>query len=238
MGQTTLVHAFSADMELRITARSGRVIVRAEERTDISIADGGDGLSVSKDAEVLGIQSGRGGAKNLELLCPSGTNLTVGTGSGHVQLLGAFGAVRVTTGSGRIELEEAAVADLRSGSGDIRATRCLTFCRLQTGSGKAEIDSCGSGELATGSGHVSVGLANGRLRVRTSSGAVDLGGDGCQDLAVQSISGSVRVRLPRHARPAAHLLSKHPARCDLQEGNDCHIAVQTMSGRIEVVSAE
>ncbi|MEO9254098.1 MAG: hypothetical protein ABI305_01040, partial [Tepidiformaceae bacterium] len=183
-------------------------------------------------------QSGRDGAKNLELLCPLGPNLTVGTGSGHVQLLGAFGSVRITTGTGRVEIEEANVADLRSGSGDIRAARCVTFCRVQTGTGRAEIGSCGSGEVATGSGSVSIRLASGRVRIRTSSGGVDLGGDGCQDMAVQSISGSVRVRLPGHVRPAAHLLSKQPPRCELQAGDDCRIMVQTMNGRIEVVSSE
>jgi DUF4097 and DUF4098 domain-containing protein YvlB len=230
--------ALSPGMELRITARSGRVVVRAEARDEVTVVEGEDGLNVSRDVESVSLSSGRGGSKNIEVRCPLGASVTVGTGSGSVQLMGALGSVRVTTGSGRIEIEEAKVADLRSGSGDIRAARCLSFFRLQTGSGKAEVGSCNGGEVATGSGRVSVGLASGKVRVRTSSGGVDLGGDGCQDMAVQTISGSVRVRLPRHARPAAQLYSKHTPRCELEAGNDCHIAVQSMSGRIEVVPAE
>jgi DUF4097 and DUF4098 domain-containing protein YvlB len=239
MVETMFIAALGSHLELRITARSGRVVVHAEERTDVAVIEGNEDLGVSRAEHCLSLSAGRSGSSNLEVRCPLGTNLTVGTGSGRVQLHGTLGAVRVTTASGRIELEEASVADLRSASGDIHAMRCSSFCRVQTASGRADVGSCGSGELTTQSGRVLVGQASGRVRVCTASGGVDVGGDGHQDMAVQTISGSVRVRLPRHVRPATHLYSTHHTpRCELEAGDDCRIAVQSMHGKIEVVPAE
>ena len=67
---------------------------------------------------------------------------------------------------------------------------------------------------------------------------MELGTQGKGDVAVQTLSGSVRVEVPPDVRPSARLrsLSGRP-RCDCELGNDCEIAVQSLSGRIEVVCA-
>ncbi len=59
---------------------------------------------------------------------------------------------------------------------------------------------------------------------------------GKDDVAVQTLSGSVRIEVPKDVRPNARLRSMTGRpRCDCEEGDDIQIAVRSMSGKIEVV---
>jgi DUF4097 and DUF4098 domain-containing protein YvlB len=222
------------NVELRIASRSGRVVVRAEERGDIAVVGGQDRVQVSHDE--TGALTLTAGSQSLDVRCPTGTQVTVGTSSGAVELSGRLGAVRVTSSNGRITVEHASVADLRSGSGSVRIGECDGFCRVQTRSGSAEVGSCGRVEASSASGPVSIGRASGRVNVRSASGKVEVTGDGREDVAVQTMSGAVKVTLPPGTRPAAKLHSlTGRSRCDCDEGEDCRVAVQSLNGKIEVV---
>ena len=141
------------DRELRINARSGRIVVRAEERDDVLVEQGAEHLHVSRDeGGALTLNTGRGGSAGIELLCPIGTPLTIGNGSGRVDLSGTFGAVRATTASGGISIERAEAVDLRTNSGNVSVDAVSGFCRVQTRSSRAEIGSCGRLEASTLSG--------------------------------------------------------------------------------------
>lgn len=223
---------------LRLTTRSGRVTITAEERQDITIEAGlpsEPSIEVDERGFVV-LNSARGGSARLEVRCPTGTDVVVGTASGRVELRGDFGEVRVTTASGNIEVDHAETLDLRSVSGSIDVARCAKRCRLQTTSGRATVGSAEDTDVSTVSGQVQLGIGRGNTRVRTASGRVELGTRGKGDVDVETLSGSVKVEVPASIRPAVELRSATgKRRCGCEAGLDCRITVSSMTGKIEVV---
>ena len=223
---------------LRVSTRSGRVSVTAEERADLLIESDAplQGKIDTDPTGLVDVTSARGGSARLEIRCPIGTDIAIGTVSGKVELSGRLGDVRVTTVSGGIEVERVESLDARSISGSIEVDRCAGRCRLQTKSGKALCGSAGDALVSTMSGSIRLHEATGSVRAQSASGRVELGTRGKGDVAVQTLSGSVRIEVPPGVRPAARLRSMTGRpRCDCEEGDDCQIAVQSMTGKIEVV---
>ncbi len=224
--------------ELRLSTTSGNVEVRAEERSDVLIESGAPSEHrIENDATGrVALMSAKGGSAELRVRCPAGSDVVVGTVSGHVTLRGQFGDVRVTTISGHIEVERADALDVRTISGNIEVEQCAGGCSLRTKSGRTTIGRAGDTHVSTISGRIQLDEATGGVKMRSVSGEVELGAQGRGDVAVETMSGAVRVTVARGLRPSFHLrsLTGRP-RCDCEEGNDCRIAVKSLSGRIEVV---
>lgn len=224
--------------ELRLTTTSGRVTVTAEERGDVAIESGApsDGRIETDATGLVALKSARGGSAALEVRCPAGSDVVVGTVSGKVDLQGQFGRVHVTTISSSIEIDRAEEIDVRSVSGSIEIGRCSRGCRVHTKSGRATLGSAGDTQMSTISGRIRLDAAQGDVRANTVSGKVEVGMEAAGDVAVKTMSGAVSVQVPDGVRPSARLrsLSSHP-RCDCEEGTDCEITVQSLSGKIEVV---
>ncbi len=224
---------------LHIGTRSGRVTITAEERDDLRIESGAplrdDKITTGDDGKIS-ITSPRGGSAWLEIRCPSGADVAIGTVSGRVELRGRFGPVRVTTVSGRIEVEQAEALDARSVSGHITVGTCTGHCRLLSKSGRITCDSVGDANISTLSGRIHLGDATGKVHAQSVSGKVEARTRGKNDIGVRTLSGSVRIEVPKDVRPNARLrsLTGRP-RCDCEEGDDIQIAVRSMSGKIEVV---
>lgn len=222
---------------LRVATRSGSVRLVAEERADflfetrkpwiVDVRVDGDGVvwpELDRDS------------RSLEVRCPRGTGVVVGTASGSVALEGEFGHVSVSTESGTIRLDRAESADLRSSSGSIEVEGCGERCRVSTQSGKAVIGAAGATEVDTVSGSIVLEGAAGGVRARSASGSVEVRTTGKHDVAVETLSGKVRVRVPTEVKPAAALKSLSGRRVfDCEAGSDCCVAVRTMSGSIEVI---
>lgn len=236
MADSPLLFALTAS-SIQINAVSGGVTIRAEPRADIAVVRGQERVAASWDDDgILTLAAGRGGSDSLDLLVPEGTSVTVGNVSGRVELSGRLGAARVTGVSGRVEIEHVEFADIRTTSGTVHIANCEGVCRVQTQSSKAVIDRCGRLDAFTASGSVSVERASGPVIVRSTSGRVEVGGEGREDIAVQTMSGSVRVRLPKGVRPAPYLSTvSGQSVCACEPGQDCRVAVDSMSGKIEVV---
>lgn len=224
--------------ELRINTSSGKVVVVAEERENVLVEAGVRSPDdIERDATGrMRIASARGGSADLELRCPAGTDLVVGTLSGHIELRGHFGAVRVNTVSGDIGAEAADEFDVRSISGHIRVDTCAGDCLLRTKSGRTEVGKARDVHISSISGKIRIDETTGTVRAQTVSGNVEVGTERDGDVAVQTMSGSVRVAVPEGVRPQTRLrsLSGRP-RSDCEEGSDCQIAVRSLSGKIEVV---
>lgn len=224
--------------ELHVTTRSGRVTIIAEERQDLLIESDAplrdDKVEVDSTG-LVSVKSGRGGSGWLEIRCPIGTDVAVGTVSGKVELRGQLGTARVSTVNGSIDVESVEAIDVRSVSGSIEVSHCSGGCRLQTTSGRATCNGSGDARVSTMSGRVELENIAGSAKVQTASGAVELGMRGKGDVAVQTVSGAVKVEVPAGVRPATRLRSlsgKHRSDCD--EGDDCEISIQSLSGKIEV----
>jgi DUF4097 and DUF4098 domain-containing protein YvlB len=224
--------------ELHLRTSSGDVRVSAEERPDVLIEEGAPREErIERDATGrISLPSANVGSSKLEVRVPLGTDLVVGTMSGKVELEGALGQVRVTTVSGHVTVERAETLDVRSVSGHIEIERCDGACLMHTKSGHAVCKSSGDARVSTISGEIRVDEASGKVRAQTVSGKVGVGLVSAHDVAVQTMSGSVRVEVPKGVRPHARLksLSGHP-RIDCEQGSDCEIAVRSLSGKIEIL---
>jgi hypothetical protein len=187
---------------------------------------------------VLAIRSPRGGSRDLEVRCPAGTPLSVGTISGDVRLHGDLGPATVTTTSGDVFADRAAALDARSISGDLEVDCCSGLCRLITKSGHIEAGDTGPAEADTVSGHVRLQRTAGGVTVRTVSGSVELGTDGTEPVNVRTVSGGIMIKVPEARLPAAKLRSlSGKINCDCLQGSDFPLEVTSVSGKIEVEPA-
>lgn len=225
--------------ELHLNTRSGSVTVVAEDRADVFSEAGASSRGPETDATGrIAFGSAKGGSASLLVRCPNGTDLTVGTISGNVELRGQLGQVRVTTVSGSIRAERAEELDARSISGNIEVEYCSGRCSLRTKSGRAVCNSAHDALMSTVSGQIQLDEASGHVRAQTVSGTVRVGTQRNGDVAVQTLSGSVKISVPHGVRPDTRLrtLTGRP-RIDCEPGNDCRIAVRSMSGQIDISPA-
>ena len=218
---------------LKITTRSGSVKVVAAAGTVLAVEGGSIEL---RDDGTLHIRR-EPSSSSIEVRCDAGTDVTVGTQSGKVELFGPLGAVRIATVSGRIRVEEAERIDVRTKSGKIDIGICANECRIMTTSSAVHVRRAGKATVAGISGVVLLEDVRG-AEVKTISGKVLLGSAGGERLSVHTVSGKVEIRVPAATRPATRLrsISGH-IDCELSQGNDFEIAVASVSGTIRVASA-
>jgi DUF4097 and DUF4098 domain-containing protein YvlB len=214
---------------LRISRRSGKVRVVADPGAAISV-DGG--RLESNDDGSLEIRSE--GSSNLEVRCPSGTDLTISTSSGGIEVVGEVGSVKVTTKSGNLEIEHASAIDARGSSGKVEVGVCTGECHVVFVSGKVEIGEAGRAVVATVSGNIEANEVD-DAEVKTVSGDIKIGARGGGQLSARSISGSVKISVPEGDSPATRLRSvSGKVSCDCGSGNHGEIRAKTVSGRIAV----
>jgi DUF4097 and DUF4098 domain-containing protein YvlB len=218
-------------MRLNIATRSGRVRVEGREGAGLHVR----GANVDHDDDgTVRIGGGTGGSNAVEVVCPAGSDVIVGTASGNVELVGSLGDVRVTTASGRISIDDAQRVDVRTASGTIEIGSCHGECRVVTKSSRVRVGNAGSLDCSAVSGRVEVGGVE-DASVRTVSGRVALGTANTGRVDVRSVSGKVELEVPRARRPATRLSSiSGRVRCDCETGDDGEITVATTSGTINV----
>lgn len=228
-------------LELHVSTRSGKVVVEAEER---------EGLHIESDAPIreekivvdptgrVTLKSSRGGSGWLKLRVPSGADLAIGTVSGNVELQGPVGRARVTTISGKIDVERAEALDARTISGTIDVERCSGRCKLVSKSGSVTCHQAGSATASTISGRIQLGEVSGKVMAQSASGRIEVGLATAGDVAVRTMSGPVKIDVPRGVRPHPRLqsLAGRP-RFECERGDDCEIKAKSLSGKIEVLPA-
>lgn len=201
---------------LRVLSVSARVEVEAEDVQDIEIEPDGRRVEVSDDKRVV---ETRTRATNLKITVPEGTNVSVGSVSGHVSLKGRFGTVKVSTVSGHIEVDETrGDVDIRSISGHLEVERCGGRCRANTKSGRIEI-----------------GWVGKECRAQTMSGGIEVGTAGQGDMELRSISGRIEITVDPGRRPNTRLKTlSGKTESSLPPGSDFQIRARTISGSIRV----
>jgi DUF4097 and DUF4098 domain-containing protein YvlB len=218
-------------MQLNVSTRSGRVRVEAREGDGLEVK--GAELATDADGSVH-ITGAKHGSLSVEVSCPEGTDVIIGTESGNIELVGRLGDVRVTTRSGRIAVEQAAHIDLRTASGAIEIGDCTGECRVVTKSSRVRIGNAHTLDCSVMSGRVKIGDVEHAV-VRTVSGRVDVGTRGSGRVEVRTLSGAVDVAVPSQRRPATILKSlSGRVRCECETGGDGEIDVATTSGAINV----
>jgi DUF4097 and DUF4098 domain-containing protein YvlB len=221
---------------VRVSSRSGRVEVVAEERPDVVAEKAGEPLGVDPDGDGISISSRR---SSLLVRVPEGTDVVVGTVSGSVSITGRFGRVAVNSISGRIEIDHAASVDARGVSSRVKVGECEGEARCDVVSGNAEVGSAGSVRLSTASGHITARSVRGKVRVKTVSGKIRVGvSTSPVDVKAECVSGRIQVRLPRGTRPETSLSAKHgKVHSKVSEGPDGTVSARAVSGSILIDEA-
>ena len=218
---------------LRISATSGRVTVVAESRADVVVDRGGVAEAAADGA--VEIRAGR--SSSVEVRCPTGADVIVGTRSGRVELRGRFGALGVTSQSGSIRAGAAATADLRTVAGSVELERCDGLCRVSTTSGRITVGAAGDAEISTVSGSVNVEDASGTVQVRSVSGKVGIVSAARGAVRVGAVSGSITISLPEGVRPMMRFSGRGKVRSSFEPGDDVLVDVSIVSGSVRLVPA-
>ncbi|MGZ8765896.1 MAG: DUF4097 family beta strand repeat-containing protein [Acidimicrobiia bacterium] len=224
----------SAVPRVSVTSRSGRVEVFAEARTDIEVEAARRAVL---ERDELGEQVlAEATHEHIVVRCPMGTDVFIGTLSGRVEATGRFGALRITTSSGRVDVGEAESVDVRTKSGRISVGRCEGVVRARSTSARVIVDGAVELDATTASGAIVAGSIR-DATVQSTSGRVELGLQGGGSVAVRTVSGRVEISVPSGARPEL-LRGSVSGRIDapIDSGDEGTIGVETVSGRIRIWS--
>ncbi len=235
---STQLYDLPVAVTLRIQSRSGKVDVIAEPRDDVLVEGDGFDAREAEGGAALEIRSGRGGSKTLEVRCPVGTDVSIGTHSGSITSRGELGIVSATTMSANIDIDRADEADLRTGSGTIKLGGAKGRTRMNTMSGRIEAGIVGACAAGTMSGSIRIERVIGPLKARTVSGSIQAtcGGEGA--VAIKTVSGKVEIRLPEGTSITKKFKTlSGRVRCAFPEGDDLNVEAISISGSIELVSA-
>jgi len=151
-----------------------------------------------------------------DLVVPAATRLKSKTGSGDQTIKGILGPLEVSAGSGSVKASNiGGDVEAATGSGKIRLEAVAGKVQASTGSGGIEASGIGGGfEAVTGSGDVildqsaagacvvsasgSLALRNvgGPVLAKTAAGSISAEGGGREPWRLETVSGSVSVRVP------------------------------------------
>lgn len=219
---------------LRLSARSGRVEVIAEDRSDVVVERGGDVVDVDDHAD--GRLTITSHSDALRARVPIGTDVVVGTTSGRVKVAGEVGAVAITTMSGRVTVESAERVEVRAISGRVEVRECRGEVRVDAVSGRVTIGRAGDVWVSTKTGRVTVEEATGSVRARSVVGRISIRIAAAPvDARLETVSGRIEVGVPSGARPVQRFAARSGSiRSSVPDGGEGEIAARTVSGAIRV----
>lgn len=199
---------------LKVLTVSAKVHVTAEDRSDVEIDPPERRIEIADH-----VMETHSKSTNLDIRVPIGMNVSVGTVSGHVELIGRFGSVKASTVSGHVTIGDTnGEADIRSISGHIEVGDCGDRCRANTKSG-----------------HIVVKHVANALKGHTMSGSIEAGVGGGGEVEIKSISGRINVAVDPGRKPRIRLKSlSGRCKCEVEQGEDFEIKASSISGSVEV----
>ena len=222
------------DIEITMDERSGRHVVRVEQRDRFRWGP---------------IQITWGGDFECRVTCPPGTDLELSGASTNVRVDGELGEVSARTASGDIRLQGVVgPLQVKTASGDVFVGVVGGQGAIATVSGDVGIERIDAALTARAvSGDITIGSIAAELGISTTSGDVDLKAVLDGDVRVQTVSGDVRVGVARGTRvwvDAASVsgrleseLGLDDEQADETEGGIVPLHVKTVSGDVSVVRA-
>lgn len=175
---------------------AGETSVRVDgNRADEVTVEHRDGEVVVLAPQQRGFLGGAFGSDlKVQITAPADSDLAVKVGSADVTASGRYGRVRIKSGSGDVELDQA-TADtvVETGSGDIEVSDALGDLRVKAGSGDVSIGRTSqSTVVSTGSGSVELGTVEAEAVLKAGSGDIRVR-DAHTNLSAMTGSGDVYV---------------------------------------------
>ncbi len=223
-------HPLPASGTVRVTAGTGRVVVRATDRADVLVRRG-EVTEAGDERNPLTVAA----ADRVQLEVPEGTHLVIGAASGRVEVGGRVGRVAVSAGSGRVVVDHADEIDIRGDSGRVEIGSCGGRCRVVNRSGRTTIRSTGPADVVVDTGRIEIDKAHGAVRAKTVAGRILVTLATPSDVQAESVAGSITIRVPRKIRPSVILRSEWGrVDIDVKQGEDCTITAESVRGRLAV----
>jgi DUF4097 and DUF4098 domain-containing protein YvlB len=164
---------------------------------------------------------------------PRGSSLATKAGSASTTATGSYRVVKLRTGSGDVDLEDAegpVVVD--SGSGDVRAQSVRGELRVKSGSGDIEVGELhGDAGISTGSGDTVIEHAHGRAVLKSGSGDQEIW-RADTDVRLGTASGQITVGMALGGRVTARNVSGD-VRIGVPAGTPVWTDISTVTGRIK-----
>lgn len=183
-GSDAVVHVRPADP-------ADRDDVSAAERTRVEYADG---RLLVKGPRRLREWSpfSDGGAIEVEIELPTGSDLTGRTVAGGFRCSGALGRCELRSSAGQISLDEAGAVKLAT-AGDISLRRCTGDAELTTATGDVRAgEIAGSAVVKSANGDTRIGQIGGELRVKAANGDIDVTSAGAS-VSAKTANGHITV---------------------------------------------
>lgn len=168
------------------------IVVEAADPDSFDIALVGDTVSVRPPS-----RWGLRGRTSVAVVAPEGCELELSTTSADVRVIGRFGATRVRTTSGDVEVHSVDRLELGTTSGDVRVRAVQGDASVTTVSGDARVGTVGGRVQGSAvSGDLHIDHVGGDVRFGTTSGDVRIDRCDGSDIALKSISGDLHLGLP------------------------------------------
>jgi DUF4097 and DUF4098 domain-containing protein YvlB len=133
-----------------------------------------------------------------EIVVPRQSNARLETASADIRTRGDLGKVDAASGSGDVEVDQAAEADVKTGSGDIAVRGVTGDCNTKSGSAEVTLGTIGGDcNVLSGSGDVMIDEVVGALKVKAGSGDIMVKSSGS---GVDAMAGSGDLLLRRVQR--------------------------------------
>jgi DUF4097 and DUF4098 domain-containing protein YvlB len=133
-----------------------------------------------------------------EIVVPKQSNARVESASADIRTRGDLGKVDAASGSGDVEVDQAAMAEVRTGSGDISIRAVAGDCNTKSGSAEVSLGKVGGDcDVLSGSGDVVIDEIGGTLKVKAGSGDIIVKSSGT---GVDAMAGSGDLLLRRVAQ--------------------------------------
>ncbi|MDX6325841.1 MAG: hypothetical protein QOK15_2195 [Nocardioidaceae bacterium] len=220
-GEVSVTTADVDTVEIEVSGRNAEEVQIEQHRSQVDvIAPRGVGFRTGSSSLTVTITA------------PSGSDLVTKLGSAGIVGRGVFGAVRVTTGSGSVDLDEVVEpSSVKTGSGTIVVRRLHAECDLKTGSGEITVGrSDETARLSSGSGDIEVGQAHGAVSLKSGSGDLVVGTAGSDALLS---SGSGDLRIGRMSRGQAQLKNASgDIRLGIPAGTPVWTDITSTTGRV------
>lgn len=158
-------------VDVRPADAGNREDVQAAERTRVEYADGQ--LIVKSSKLRAWTTRGQGGAIEVAVELPAGSDLDAAGALADLTTVGPLGECRVKTGLGQVRIDSAERLQLKSGAGDVDVGRVAGHAEISTGSGDVRVtELAGTGVIKNSNGDTWVGTAHGELRLHGANGAL------------------------------------------------------------------
>jgi Putative adhesin len=164
---------------------------KAAEQTVVEYANGQ--LLVKAPKLRSWLPGNTGGSVDVTIELPAGSNVHGAGQLADFHCDGRLGDCRITTGLGRIRVDQAATLSLKSGTGDITVDRATGDAEVTAGSGEVRLRELDAAAVIKNSnGDTWVGEVRGDARLKAANGsiAVDLANAG---VGAKSAHGDVRL---------------------------------------------